>query len=441
MASIFKRKRRKNGRVVSATRYTCQYVDPSTGKTCRVPGFSDRSESRRLAERLESGKTTADHRQHRKTPLAQHLDSFIRHLQAQNDCPKYVKITRTRIQGILDGCRFTKLREINLPDTEHWLAEQRTAKAFGIKTSNEYANSLRQFLSWLVDNDRAEMNPLARFKKLTDTDEKRERRALSADEFSHLIATTLTAPLYREISGLDRAMLYLVSAFTGLRASECASLTSESFDLDAGIVVVEAAHSKRRRLDRQPLPPDLVERLRAWLPGRSGALWTGKWEHDAARMLRSDLALAKIPYVDDAGKVLDFHALGRHTYCTNLALGNVPPTVARNLARHSTIELTLGTYAHVRDSDAMAGLGKLPAVPSLTLPLTHAYVTTRHDLAQPGTTLDPRSKPEAGGLQPRNGYFLHSTPVCYGSDKIETGRLETYPTTLRLPRRGEEGRR
>ncbi len=441
MASVFKRKRKKNGRVVKAGKFTCQYTDPMTGKTCRVPGFTDRAESLDLARRLETGTATPEHRKHRKTPLVDHLDAFIRHLRAQNDCPKYVRLTELRIKKLLDGCKFQTLREINLPDVENWLAEQRKAKVLGIKTGNEYGSALRHFLSWLVESNRADRNPVARFSALNDaTDEKRERRALKPDEFTKLISTTLTAPVYcNEINGTDRAALYILAAFTGLRVSELASLTPESFDLDAGVVVVTAACSKRRRLDRQLLPPDLVERLRNWLPGRSGKLWPGRWSRDAASMLREDLKAAGIPYVDAAGKVLDFHALGRHTFCTNLALANVPPKVAQALARHSTITLTLNRYSHVHDSDALAGLARLPAVPSLTQKLTHASVTAGHVLAQRGTTLDPRSQPKSTGTHVPNRYLTHSQPVCYGSDKNVRSRLETCSTTVSL-RQSDSGR-
>jgi site-specific recombinase XerC len=436
MPSVFKRKRRNTyGKVVESRKYTCQYIDATTGKVCRVPGFTDKGESWEHARKLEAGTATPDHRKHQRTPLADHLDAFVRHLQAQNDSPKYVRLTELRIKKLLDGCKFQTLRQINLPDVENWLAEQRTAKLFGIGTSNEYGSALRQFLSWLVDAKRAGCNPLAGFSPLNDaTDEKRERRALKPDEFAKLIASTLAGPVYRdEINGTDRAMLYVVAAFTGLRVAELASLTPESFDLDAGVVVVAAACSKRRRLDRQPLPPDLVQQLRAWLPGRSGKLWIGRWSRDAASMLREDLKAAGIPYVDGAGKFLDFHALGRHTFCTNLALANVPPKVAQSLARHSTIALTLDLYSHVHDSDAKAGLAKLPAVPPLTQKLTHPSVVSCHDVAQSGTTHDGRSYPESTKKRLPNGYFADSRPVCYGSEKLERSRLETCSTRVDLP--------
>src|SRR6267378_145407 len=109
MACVFRRKRKKNGRIVQAGKFTCQFSDPTTAKTCRVPGFSDRRQSLDLARRLEMGSSTPDHRQYRKTPLLAHLEAFILHLRSQNDCRKYVSITESRIKKILDGCKFQTL--------------------------------------------------------------------------------------------------------------------------------------------------------------------------------------------------------------------------------------------------------------------------------------------------------------------------------------------
>jgi hypothetical protein len=78
----------------------------------------------------------------------------------------------------------------------------------------------------------------------------------------------------------DRAMLYTLAAFTGLRESELASLTPESFDLasDSPSITVAAAYSKRRRTDTALLRPDLAELARDWLAQRpSGPLWPGVW--------------------------------------------------------------------------------------------------------------------------------------------------------------------
>jgi integrase len=439
MPSVFKRKRRaKDGKVVESRKYTCQYIDATTGKICRVPGFTDKGESWDLARKLEAGTATPEHRKHRKTLLTDHVAAFIRHLQAQNNCEKYVKMVETRIQRMLDGCRFTTLREIALPALEDWLLAQRDGKEFGIKTSNDYGGIFKTFLTWLVDSERAERNPLARFSPLNaETDLKRERRALNDDDFATLVTATLDGPVYRsQINGTDRAMLYVVAAFTGLRVSELASLTPEAFDLESSVVTVQAAHSKRRRLDRQPLRADLVELLRGWLPGHgSGKLWTGSWQHDAAAMLRLDLEAAGIPYIDAAGRVFDFHAL-RHQFISNLALANVPVKVAQVLARHSTIVLTMDRYSHVEADAAVAGLAKLPALPRLTQESTHGSVPDCPDVAQPDTIHNPKTPAVSNPNVLPQRYLARPVAVCYGSSrsshdkaKPAAGRLETCSTT------------
>jgi integrase len=107
-----------------------------------------------------------------------------------------------------------------------------------------------------------------------DPDRRHERRALSADELARLIQAAASGATIFKLSGPDRAMLYRVALGTGFRAGELASLTPESFDLDADppTVRVAAGYSKRRRDDVQPIRPDLAAALCPWLaskaPGR-----------------------------------------------------------------------------------------------------------------------------------------------------------------------------
>jgi integrase/recombinase XerD len=185
-------------------------------------------------------------------------------------------------------------------------------------------------------------------------------------------------------------MLYALALYTGLRASELASLTPASFRLDADppTVTVQAGYSKRRREDTVPLHPSLAERLRAWLPGRptDGSLWAGRWaaHNEVGDMIRRDLENARTRWIREAtnpaerteweasdfltyrnsqGQTADFHAL-RHTFITNLVKAGVQPKDAKELARHSTITLTMDRYAHVGLKDSATAVNKLPALPS-----------------------------------------------------------------------------
>jgi hypothetical protein len=82
-------------------------------------------------------------------------------------------------------------------------------------------------------------------------------------------------------------------------------------------------------------------------------------------MLRHDLDAAEIPYRDGAGKVFDFHAL-RHQFISMLARSGVHPKTAQELARHSTITLTMDHYTHVGIRDLSAALTSVPGLPTTT---------------------------------------------------------------------------
>lgn len=134
-------------------------------------------------------------------------------------------------------------------------------RKIGVATSNHHLAAVRSFTRWLVRDRRMPSDPLSHLSRLNPkADVRRERRPLDAKEFAAFIAAARANKPFRGLSGESRAMLYLVAANTGLRASELASLTAASFDLEAkpATVTVEAAYSKHRRRDVLPLRADLV---------------------------------------------------------------------------------------------------------------------------------------------------------------------------------------
>src|SRR5262249_16609638 len=130
------------------------------------------------------------------------------------------------------------------------------------------------------------------------------RRHLEPDDFALFVESTRTGPTFRRLSGPDRAMLYTLAAFTGLRESELASLKPDSFALAGGqpSITVEAAYSKRRREDTIPFRPDLAELVRGWLAGRPARqpLWPGSWWKRGALLVRRDLATARAAWLAQA---------------------------------------------------------------------------------------------------------------------------------------------
>src|SRR5262249_26301662 len=130
---------------------------------------------------------------------------------------------------------------------------------------------------------------------------RRERRSLPLDEFALFLDVARKGKPKRKLAGVDRAMLYLLAAYSGFRCSELASLTPESFGLasDPPNVTVDAAYSKRRRQDTQPLPRDVATVLAEWLRGKPAKerLWPGRWVNHAAKMVKADLAAARAAWI------------------------------------------------------------------------------------------------------------------------------------------------
>jgi integrase len=171
-----------------------------------------------------------------------------------------------------------------------------------------------------------------------DTDRRYVRREMDPEELVYLLATveTYTLPQHN-LPGPVRAMAYRLALGTGFRSKELRSLTPESFDLDSDppTVTVQAACSKRRRLDVQPIRQDLAYILRPWLADcEPGEHPFGNMPEQTARMLRDDLEEARrrwlgeatteaqrqgreasdfLMHTDAAGRVADFHGL-RHAY-------------------------------------------------------------------------------------------------------------------------------
>lgn len=228
-------------------------------------------------------------------------------------------------------------------------------------------------------------------------DRRHDRRALTADEFARLVEAAMHGPPVVCLPGPDRAMMYVLAAWTGYRKTEIGSLTKRSIRLDADppTVTVAAAYSKRKRQDTQVLHPEVAKRFSAWLEtkpdlGSDSLLFPvsakipGSPERRTSKMMKADLAAARtqwikeaetdderkrreksdvLCYQDENGLFADFHS-NRHTFITNLERAGVSPRTAQLLARHSDIRLTMGVYTHIGLCDQTTAIESLPAPPS-----------------------------------------------------------------------------
>ena len=238
-------------------------------------------------------------------------------------------------------------------------------RGISIATSNHYLTAMKGFTRWLAKC--GGKDPLATLVRLNaKTDVRHGRRTMDVDGLRILLQTAgASQTVFLGLSGKDRAILYALAMVTGFRAGELASLLPRSFDLTAEGPTVRgrAAYTKNRREAVQPIPPDVAEALRQYLPTRSANLpvWSGTWSDNAAEMLRVDLEAAGLEYRDEDGLVFDFHSL-RHSYITLLERSGASPKMAQELARHSDIRLTMNVYTHTGLYDKSAAVDCLPGL-------------------------------------------------------------------------------
>jgi integrase/recombinase XerD len=329
---------------------------------------------------------------HRKRPLKDHLADFKACLENKGATPDYVNTTHQRAEAIVLGCKFERIDQISASRVLEYLADLRE-KGKSIASSNHYLQAIKMFTRWLVRDRRTNDDRLVHLSKMNaELDRRRVRRPLSMDEFGRILQAAEKGSSIQGVSGPDRAVIYVVGAYTGYRRNEIGSVTRRSFDFDAETptLTVAAGYSKHRRQDVIPLRADFAERIRTWLDGktklRPDQPLFNIADKKTAEMIQKDMAAARkawlkeatdereiaareqssfLLHVDQNGFVVDFHAL-RKTFITNLTRSGVAPKTAQLLARHSDINLTMNTYTMLGVHDQATAVEALPSIPSVS---------------------------------------------------------------------------
>jgi len=284
-------------------------------------------------------------------PILRLLSSYENYLREKDDTEEHVRTTVRVILRCVVSCKLESEADLDRVDRiRAWLHDTRKSEGTSARTLNYRAGAMRSFAAWLVREGVLLRNPLLGLQRANERgDRRRKRRPLTDDEMVRLLTCVSEARNHHGLSGRERVMLYTTAVLTGLRVRELAHLTRHDLELacDPAILRVRASINKRRREDHLPINGKLAGQLRTWLVGRGfGRLWPGRWWDRSAVMFRRDLEATGIRYLDEQGRVADFHAL-RHTFLTNLTRAGVHPRIAQALARHSTIVLTMAVYTHV----------------------------------------------------------------------------------------------
>ncbi|MCX5653549.1 MAG: tyrosine-type recombinase/integrase [Planctomycetota bacterium] len=296
-----------------------------------------------MRERLVDWRIVDNQRmsKHLGATLAEHLADFRAALEAKGDNAGYARRESITLNSIFSACGFKTWTDLDANRLYTYLAGLRGPTGISQRTFNAHLKATQHFARWMIKERRATDYPLEHLSPVTQTEFRRQRRALTLDEQRRLLTVTAAGPVHHTMTGAERSLIYRLALETGLRAGEIGKLTVLAFDFDACTVSLAASCTKNKRDAEIDLKPSTAAALRAFMAGRlpHDSAFTANAADRSAEMLRLDLEAAGIDYSDDAGRVVDFHAL-RHTFITTLSRAGVNIADVKVLARHSTITLT-----------------------------------------------------------------------------------------------------
>jgi integrase len=398
MASVFK--------PADKSKYYILYYDEN-GRRRKQAGTTDKAVTQRIANKLEEAVALRKaglidpqaeaYRDHAAKPLSDHLADWVQSIEAKGATKKHAELFTARARRIvalvmganlsdvapLGRARRTRVAEIVRfrSNTDRAMSSARLAhltadrvqsalatlkrEGRSHETCNHHRAAIRSFSRWAYETHRTKDDILRGVTGYNAKEDRRhDRRTVSLEELHRLIEVAQSGPDYRGMTGPARALCYRLAVATGLRYSEIASITSESFDWKAPSIAVEAAYTKNGQTAVLPIQDALADDLAAFcadVPPGCPVFALSRRSGAGAGMLRFDLRAAGIDYRDKSGLVFDFHSL-RCELATLADAAGVSPRVVQKLMRHSSLELTglTGRYTRPRAVDIEAAAGLIP---------------------------------------------------------------------------------
>ena len=294
-------------------------------------------------------------------PLIEHLDDYRQFI---GDVTKHARNTHSALVKLFLECRFVFWGDIQASRLYNHLTHLKTKGEISQRTFNFRLKAAKAFCRWMVMDRRVSESPIVHLRPIQITERQVVRRALEYNELIHFLETTTKGPARFGMTGGERYLLYRFAIETGLRSREIRNLSVGDFDFEHLAVTVKASSSKRKRQDVQALRLDTAVLLKEFFKNKTlrTKAFGGTYKRLTCRtgeMVHQDLADAGIAYIDEAGRVFDFHSL-RHQTGSMLARYGVHPRDAQAHMRHSDINLTMRYYTHLRKGAESETVAKLP---------------------------------------------------------------------------------
>tara|TARA_R100000808_G_scaffold23856_1_gene53573 strand:+ start:7123 stop:8337 length:1215 start_codon:yes stop_codon:yes gene_type:complete len=339
--------------------------------------------SKRAAQQLEaeSERQFADFKaglynpivEERVRPIGEHVESFFEAMEIGSlnngrgaPCDEYVETNRNRLANMLNHMGAETLADLTAEKLNGFLLDltnggvvsvrsQRKLRPASTKTRNDYGVLAAQFGDWLVRQKRLGESPFADFQRTsTSGREVRKRIKLRIDDIRKL---AYASP--------ERAMVYWVAAFTGLRRRELLDLRWGQIHLEEErpYLTTNASVSKNGKAQVLPLIPSLAKKLadekltqakrasKVISPDDLVLPQMPRDSHLLPVLVRSDAEAAGIATTQLDGSRLDFHSL--RGSCATILMNDVgvAPEMVRRIMRHSALSITMKHYVGMDEGD------------------------------------------------------------------------------------------
>lgn len=343
------------------------------GKQVKRPLSTDRDASLamladilRQKEREKAGLVNP-YKVHLDRPLSEHVADYLSALRAEGVSDKHFSERSRCLLAVIEATSAKSLPDLTAEKVDRFL----TGLDSSARTRDTYRGAALGFCNWLVKKDRMDRNPLAKTTK-PKGEAVRVRRALSPEQLQAILDVTRRRPVQEfstirhgkrkgqqgklqdhvrerlEMLGRERALIYKIAVYTGLRKGEIAALRVHHLHLDAKpypYLELPGKFTKNDDAARLLLVPAFAEELRQWIEDArklpNDTLFSVR--NEMVKTLKADMKAADIRFKDEQGRQVDFHAL-RMTADTMLGIAGVPARVRQLFMRHSDIRLTLQTY-------------------------------------------------------------------------------------------------
>ena len=356
IANVFRPKRKKDGKTVTARLYRGRYrLEGDLHPTEVALETPDKQVAKKKLQKIIEEKEREKagiiapklQRISAERPMQDHLDDFLADLEKQGRSDSYVLHLKGRNRRLIKECSWKFPRDVTPDSFVRWRSLDKNAAP---KTLNEYLNAINRLFNWMKGQKRVMCNPLDGVAKVEIRGRQQKRRAFTDEELMNLVQA---AP--------QRRLLYLTAAYSGLRLNELRQLLVIDVSLDEEMphLKVRSSTTKNKKDALIPLHPALVPEFSSVVKDKEEGENVFHIIREPSVIFNRDLKKAGIEKFDALGRKVDFHAL-RYTFCTKLSKQGISQRLAQELMRHSDPNLTAKVYTDATQLPTFEAIDSLP---------------------------------------------------------------------------------